>query len=532
MASIKPRSPLLIIVVSIISILLAINAVLIYENSRSIERNQRLLENAEQAKINSLDVVRNLHLMDLALRGYALTGQEAQLAATDSAMNNHPKIFKRLRKALAAQNFQGLDQLNNLDDSVTVYFKLTMTMRQLVATNRNAEFLEILKRNEGFYVWRAYKNFSDRVSEFERQVVADAEANIQRALRNSYLLQFFIFLIAVPALGYLAFHTSRTFRLSEELQNAQAEKNKILYERNEELDKQVQEKTRDIRKQNEEITAHNRQLLAQQQQIKLANETIEAQAIKIAAQNKELALEVERQTNHLRVTNNELMEQNSRLQQFTYIISHNLRAPLARLKGLANLLEYSETHSEKDNIYTLLIKSSRDIDEVIADLSTILNIQKQTMLLRCEIQLSNIVNKVLSTLETEIKNIQPTLKIQLEADKIFSVAPYVESIIYNLISNAIKYHNPEQPLEIMITSKKRGNYVQVEIQDNGLGFDLARHQHNLFNLYKRFHTHVEGKGLGLYLVKTQMEAVGGKIEVESEVNKGTRFILYFNAGID
>ncbi|MBX2915072.1 MAG: CHASE3 domain-containing protein [Cyclobacteriaceae bacterium] len=531
MASTKPRLPLLVAVVSIISILLAVNAVLIYENSRSIARNQRLLENAEQAKINSLDVIRNIHLMDLALRGYALTGQEAQLAATDSALVNHPKIFDRLRKALAAQNFQKLDELDNLEDSVTAYFKLTVKMRHLVAANRNAEFLEILKRNEGFYAWQAYKNFSDRVTAFETQVVTEAEANIQRTLRNSYLLQFFIFLIAVPALGYLAFHTARTFRLSEELQYAQVEKNKILLEKNEELDRQVQEKTRDIRKQNEEIRAHNRQLLAQQEQIKLATETIEAQAFKIAIQNKQLAHEVERQTNDLRQTNNELMEQNSRLQQFTYIISHNLRAPLARLKGLANLLEYSETNTEKDNIYKLLIKSSRDIDDVITDLSTILNIQKQTMLLRSEILLSHVIHKVLSTLEVEIKEVQPTIKIQLNADTLFSVSPYVESIFYNLVANAIKYHNPQQPLEIIITSQEVGHYIQVVIEDNGLGFDLAKHRHNLFNLYKRFHTHVEGKGLGLYLAKTQMEALGGKIEVDSEENKGTRFILYFNVSV-
>lgn len=529
MPKLKTRSPLLFAVVSIISMLLAINAFLIYKNSLSIERNQRLLENAERAKINSLDVIRNIHLMDLALRGYALTRQQAQLEATQSAIRDNPEIFKRLKTALEAQHFERLDQLKLLEDSVAAYFKLTEKMLMLVSEDKSEDFLILLRKNEGYNVWRAYKDFSDRVTEFENHIVADAEGNIQRALRNSYLLQFLIFLLAVPALGYMAFHTAQTFRLSEDLQRMQLEKNKILQEKNEELDRQVREKTKDVRMQNDEIRAHNIQLLKQQEQIKLANETIEAQALQIAAKNMELAQEVERQTNDLRVTNHELMEQNSRLQQFTYIISHNLRAPLARLKGLANLLEYSQLENEKDSIYRLMVKSSRDIDEVIADLSTILQIQRQNTMIRSEVVLSQVIQKVLVTLEDEIKDVGATLVLTLGNERILSVAPYVESIVYNLVANAIKYRNPERPLIVNITTYTVNPFVCMEVKDNGLGIDLSKHRSNLFNLYKRFHTHVEGKGLGLYLVKTEMDALGGKIEVESEENLGTRFVLYFKA---
>jgi signal transduction histidine kinase len=529
-STLKTRSRLLFAVVSVIGILLAINAFLIYQNSLSIERNQLLLKNAEQAKLNSLDIIRNIHLMDLALRGYALTGQEPQLAATDSAKISHPKIIKRLREALQAQHFERLAELDSLELTVTAYFNHCDRMLLLVKDKKMDEFLTLLRANEGYEVWRAYKTFSDRVTIFETKVVADANTNIQRALRSSYLLQFLIFLLAVPALGYMAFSTAKTFLLSDELRKAQQEKNKILQQNNEELDRQVKEKTKDLFEQNESIKAHNEQLIIQQQQIKLANETIETQAFQIEQKNKELAQEVERQTNDLLIANRELGEQNTRLQQFTYIISHNLRAPMVRLIGLANLLEYSEAAADKDDIYKMVVKSCRDIDEVIRDLSDILYVQRQNTLTRSEVDLSQMVHKVLVTLQDEISVVKATVDLRMGNEKILSVAPYVESILYNLISNAIKYRDPDRLLKLEIVSFITNSFVCVEITDNGLGIDMTMHRDNLFNLYKRFHQHVEGKGLGLYLVKTQMEALGGRIEVESEVNKGTRFVLYFNIG--
>lgn len=528
-AAVKTRSRILYFVVAVIGILLFGNAILIYENSLSIKRNKRLLENAEQAKINSLDVIRNIHLMDLALRGYALTGQVEQLSATDSARINSPLIFERLKRALRNQSFEGLDQLETLEDSVANYFALTNRMRILIDEDKKDEFLRILKENEGYYVWRAYKRFSDRVNEFENRIVAEAELNIQLALRNSYLLQFLIFILAVPTLGYMAFFASKTFRVSEDLRQAQMDKNRILNDQNVDLDKQVKEKTKDILAQNEEIKAHNDQLVAQQIQIQKAQDMIAEQARMILLKNQELSDEVERQTIDLRETNTELMEQNSRLQQFTYIISHNLRAPLARLKGLANVLEATDNKEEKDRIYQLMVRSSHELDDVILDLSTILNIQRLNTMIRKDVTLSEIVKKVLSSLEQEINEVNAKIIFAATGETIHSLAPYVESIFYNLLSNAIKYRDPERQLIIQVGIERTDSYVCCRVIDNGLGIDLSKYRSSLFNLYKRFHHHVEGKGLGLYLVKTEMEALGGKIEVDSEVNKGTTFTLYFKA---
>lgn len=138
------------------------------------------------------------------------------------------------------------------------------------------------------------------------------------------------------------------------------------------------------------------------------------------------------------------------------------------------------------------------------------------------------VDKVLNILEPEIRDTNTIIKTNYnDVASIYSLPQYFESIIYNLISNSIKYRHPERTPVISVSSGFEGDYIKITISDNGLGIDMERNKNNLFNLYKRFHFHVEGKGLGLYLVKTQMDALGGRIEVDSTVEEGTTWTLYF-----
>ena len=115
-----------------------------------------------------------------------------------------------------------------------------------------------------------------------------------------------------------------------------------------------------------------------------------------------------------------------------------------------------------------------------------------------------------------------------EANEIIAIKSYVYSIFYNLISNSIKYRRKDVQPVIIITSKMHERELELVFKDNGLGIDLDKRGDQVFGLYKRFHTFVEGKGMGLYLVKTQVETLGGVIGVKSEVNKGTEFIISFD----
>ncbi len=131
-------------------------------------------------------------------------------------------------------------------------------------------------------------------------------------------------------------------------------------------------------------------------------------------------------------------------------------------------------------------------------------------------------------IEKEIKETKATFIEDLsKGDRLWTVKPYLDSILLNLIYNAIKYRHPERPPVIAIRSEIKDNYFLLTIQDNGLGMDMSLCKDKIFTLYRRFHLHIEGKGMGLYLVKTQMVAMGGKIDVESRVNEGTTFYLSF-----
>ncbi|HEY5825989.1 MAG TPA: ATP-binding protein, partial [Cyclobacteriaceae bacterium] len=295
----------------------------------------------------------------------------------------------------------------------------------------------------------------------------------------------------------------------------------------------------EIKAQNEEMSARNEQLINQQNEIekqhkelsdqnirlKEAHRTIESQNKVIRQKNEELVAEVNHQTQDLRETNSELIEQNSRLEQFTFIISHNLRAPMARLVGLSSLLNLSKEEEEKTNIIDLMVRSTSELDNVIKDLSLILGIQKLSTQVYSEIKLSELVHKTVKMLEQDIEETQAEVTTELAIDTIYSLPQYIESILYNLISNAIKYRHPGEKPVVKIKSEIKDNRVVLRVSDKGLGIDVDKHRNNLFNLYKRFHFHVEGKGLGLYLVKTQIESLGGAISVESEVGQGTTFIV-------
>ncbi|MEO0585861.1 MAG: ATP-binding protein, partial [Bacteroidota bacterium] len=136
--------------------------------------------------------------------------------------------------------------------------------------------------------------------------------------------------------------------------------------------------------------------------------------------------------------------------------------------------------------------------------------------------------QIVEEISPQIVSAQAKIDIQIPLDtKIQGIKAYFHSIFYNLLSNAIKYQHPDRPPHIRISGSVNGASLQVTVQDNGLGIDLNRFRSQIFSLYKRFHDHVDGKGLGLYLVKAQTEAMGGNIKLESEVNVGSTFTLSF-----
>ena len=145
-----------------------------------------------------------------------------------------------------------------------------------------------------------------------------------------------------------------------------------------------------------------------------------------------------------------------------------------------------------------------------------------------KISLVNITDKVLSQLSLSVGDNEVKVSYEFErAPFINFTSAYLESVLLNLFTNSIKYKSPKRKLKINISSVDSVDYVILKFNDNGIGIDIEQHKEKLFKLYQRFHNNPDGKGLGLYLIKSQIEALGGTIDVESSVNIGTTFIIKF-----
>ncbi len=264
-----------------------------------------------------------------------------------------------------------------------------------------------------------------------------------------------------------------------------------------------------------------RLLIAQKEEIQQQKD--ESQAI-----NDRLEEIVGERTRELKVIIESMTEKNQDLEQFSYITSHNLRAPVARIQGLLSVFNQANMADEfNKEILGHLYLSARGLDEILKDLTNILSIRK-TLLVKEKINLRKIIDSEINNLKDLIQESSAQINVDLSAiDEIYAIKVYVQSIVHNLLSNAIKYRSHSNALQITIKSciDRELGFICISIADNGLGF-ASPDPYKIFGLYQRMHTHVEGKGLGLYLVKTQLEAISGRIEVESEVNQGTTFRIY------
>ncbi|MEP2771010.1 MAG: PAS domain-containing protein [Fulvivirga sp.] len=228
-------------------------------------------------------------------------------------------------------------------------------------------------------------------------------------------------------------------------------------------------------------------------------------------------------------TTEELTNTNAELKQFAYITSHDLRAPVVNLDTLLQIYKSEEfTEEEKDEVLGKITSSIDQLKSTLNDLIQLVAVKDETKSELVEVKFEEIVNAITNSLETQISDARATIKKDFsEVPSVISKKTTVYSIIQNLISNAIKYKS-DKPLEIIIKSiNTEDGYTCLSVIDNGIGIDLKRHGDKLFGMYQRFHENKEGKGLGLYIIKSQIEALGGYIEVQSEIGEGTTFNVCF-----
>lgn len=225
----------------------------------------------------------------------------------------------------------------------------------------------------------------------------------------------------------------------------------------------------------------------------------------------------------------ELTQNNKDLKQFSYITSHNLRAPLSNLIGLLNLIEdILIEDTELEEILNGFHKSTHLLNETINDLVKVIIIKDNPSIQKEKVSIKEILTNVFNQLSFQIELHKPIINLNLDRVPLLNInKAYIESILLNLMTNSIKYKSENRKLIIDISTEQIDDNTQLTFRDNGIGIDLERNKDKVFGLYQRFHNYPDSKGLGLYLVKSQVESMGGSIIVESEVNKGTKFTLIF-----
>ncbi|MFB9863754.1 PAS domain S-box protein [Rufibacter immobilis] len=229
----------------------------------------------------------------------------------------------------------------------------------------------------------------------------------------------------------------------------------------------------------------------------------------------------------------DLTQQNRDLQQFTYIVSHNLRAPVANAMGLAHLLNILDRTSPNfDTALLNLDKSMAALDTILKDLNAILSIGfNKGTLSQGNVDFGQICREAVESLHESIGAYGIKVRTEIAPNTfVYGNRAYLFSIVYNLLSNAIKYRSPERRPEITVKTTTNQQWVSVIFSDNGLGFDEEKVGDKIFRLYQRFHRDIEGRGLGLFLVKTQIDAMGGEIKVSSTIGVGTQFQIHLRPG--
>jgi light-regulated signal transduction histidine kinase (bacteriophytochrome) len=222
----------------------------------------------------------------------------------------------------------------------------------------------------------------------------------------------------------------------------------------------------------------------------------------------------------------ELSKQNKELQQFSYIVSHNLRAPVVNIRSFLDLLEMSAIEDEwnKEILSKLDIAIER-LEGTLGDLINAISFRKDSIIPKTEIDLETFSRGVVSSIEHQFNNADTQISVDFSLAPAVSYLPsHLENILLNLFTNAIKYKKPQVPLKLQLKSYREEPYTIIEIKDNGLGIDLTKYEDRIFGLYQRFHENVsDGKGIGLYLIKNQLKALGGDLQIQSKVGFGSTF---------
>ncbi|WP_178990185.1 sensor histidine kinase [Winogradskyella schleiferi] len=221
-------------------------------------------------------------------------------------------------------------------------------------------------------------------------------------------------------------------------------------------------------------------------------------------------------------------EQNERLTSFANIVTHNLRSHSGNLSSLTGFLEEDYSNLNENENFQLLKTAIENLQETVSHLTEVARIKEIEDSKMDSLNLYDFAEKATYNIIALAQNAEALIYNEIDEDVCVKGIPaYLDSIILNFLTNAIKYKSEKRKPIIELRSIIQDDFVVLTIKDNGLGIDLDKFGDTLFQMYKTFHNNDDAIGIGLFITKNHIESLGGKIEVKSEVDVGTEFSICF-----
>ncbi|PSL46159.1 PAS domain S-box-containing protein [Chitinophaga niastensis] len=244
--------------------------------------------------------------------------------------------------------------------------------------------------------------------------------------------------------------------------------------------------------------------------------------------SRKMQKDLRRANDQLSNLNKNLVNQNKQLEDFAHITSHNLRAPIANLKALMQMHNEAAAQQEKDLYLGMLHEVIKKIDETLNDLVEVVQIRKDLNVEKEKLLFAERLQKVKDILLVDIETSNIRITANFEQEPLIEYPRvYLDSILQNFITNAIRYRTTEGTPALHLQTWKENDNIILSVEDNGVGIDMERFGNKLFGFRKTFHKNKDAKGIGLFITKTQVEAMGGSIKAESHPGQGTKFIITF-----
>lgn len=247
---------------------------------------------------------------------------------------------------------------------------------------------------------------------------------------------------------------------------------------------------------------------------------------------KEKKLEISQQEKieELEILCKRVINKANKLQNFAYIVSHNLRSPLANIVGLVKLYDSSQIEQERSEFFEHIKISVDRLSQTIEDLTEVVRINQNFEVQIVKLRFQDILQHILESIYMTIAETQTYIECDFTAcEEILYNKVYLESIFLNLITNAIKYRSHERIPVVKLKTYQEEGAIVLTCEDNGVGINMQRYGHKIFGLHKTFHGNQDARGVGLYITKNQIEALGGSITVQSKEGQGTIFTIRFQS---